>query len=132
MAARLSRRKLAEYFATALVAGTKATDISNELAAYLIDTKRTKELELIVRDIEYALSTKGYVVADVISARELSETTKKEILALAKENFSASHIELRDHIDETVIGGVKIDFAGLQQDNTIKQKLTALRANHKV
>jgi F-type H+-transporting ATPase subunit delta len=131
MALRISRRKLSQYFADRLAEGVAIKKVIQELAAYLIDSKRTDEVELIIRDTEYALSQRGIVVADIVSARELSVETRNEIAALTKKTFKASHIELRDHIDPTVIGGVRIDFAGLQLDNTIKQKLTALRANHK-
>jgi F-type H+-transporting ATPase subunit delta len=132
MALRISRRRLSEYYAKSLVDGMSAKKLAKELAAYLIETNRTKEAEFIARDIEFALSKEGIVIADVVSARSLSEATRKEIEKLAKSMFSAKQVELRDTIDPSVIGGVKIDFAGFQLDNTIKQKLTALRANHKV
>jgi F0F1-type ATP synthase delta subunit len=132
MALRISRRRLADYFANSLVDGIPAHKLAKELGAYLIESSRTKEVELIARDIEFALSKRGIVIADVASARSLSEVTRKEIEKLAKSTFSATQVELRDTIDTSLIGGVKINFAGFQLDNTIKQKLTALRANHKV
>ena len=57
MASRLSRRRLAVYIADGLVSGTpsKATLIE-QLAGYLIESRRTKELGLIVRDIEFQFS----------------------------------------------------------------------------
>jgi len=51
---RLSRRKIAALYADELLAGHK--DVVKKLAAYLIESRRERELDLIVRDIEAALA----------------------------------------------------------------------------
>ena len=53
MAIRLSRRKIASFYADEILAGR--ADVTKRLAAFLLDTRRTRELPLIVRDIEDAL-----------------------------------------------------------------------------
>jgi len=124
MALRLSRRKLAVYVADKLQAGASASEVMREIAAYLIDTKRTRELELLVRDIEDALATRGVVVADVTTAHALGKELKSEIGALV----GAKKLQIRETIDESVLGGVRIDLPGKRFDGTIRHKLTALRA----
>ncbi len=52
MASRLSRRKIAAYAADKLIGGSSKKEVLREVAAYLITTRRTRELELLVRDIE--------------------------------------------------------------------------------
>ncbi|HRN97628.1 MAG TPA: F0F1 ATP synthase subunit delta [Candidatus Saccharibacteria bacterium] len=127
MAIRISRRKLADYFADEFVAGKK--DIHLRLAAYLIDTKRTRELAIIVRDIEYNLAMRGQVIADVMSAHELTTATRKQIEALVHTIKPKASVYFRTAVDPTVIGGVKVEALEQVMDSTVKNKLTMLKAN---
>jgi F0F1-type ATP synthase delta subunit len=120
----MSRRKLAAYVAEKLVAGEKPAAVFKEVAAYLVDTRRTRELELLVRDIEDALATRGTVVADVTSAHPLSETLKKEIASLV----GGKSLHMREAVTPEVLGGVRVDIPGKRFDGTIRHKLTALKA----
>ena|SRR5690349_9281054 len=124
MAVRLSRRKLAAYAADKLQAGASVSESLKEIAAYLIDTRRTRELELLVRDIEDALATRGTVVADVTTAHALTAELKTAISKLV----GSKNLQLRETIDASVLGGVRIDIPGKRFDGTMRHTLTALRA----
>ena len=69
----LSRRKLALHIANRLERGDESNVAMKELAAYLIDSGRTREAELVIRDIEAALANAGSVYATVTAARSLSD-----------------------------------------------------------
>ena len=124
MAIRLSRRKIADYAADQLLAGVATPSVLREVAAYLVDARRTRELTLLVRDIEGALAARGHVVADVASAHPLSTTLKAEIAKLT----GGSSVQLRESVEPTLLGGIRIDIPGKRFDGTIRRKLTALRA----
>jgi F0F1-type ATP synthase delta subunit len=125
MAARLSRRKIALFVTDKLLAGKSASDeVLRELAAYLVTTKRTRELDLLVRDIEEALANNGVVLADITSARPLDAAVKAEITKM----LDAKSVELRESVDEALLGGIRIDTPGKRFDGTIRHKLNALRA----
>lgn len=127
MAARLSRRKLAAYVAERLASGDKKA--LSQLAAYLVDTRRTRELPLVVRDIESALVARGVIVADVTSTGSLSksaETAIREFIANGHKNAS---VQLRLHEDADLIAGVKIQLPGQELDASVRHKLTALKAS---
>jgi F0F1-type ATP synthase delta subunit len=126
MAIRLSRRKLAAYLADELVAGKK--DVPARLAAFLVDTKRMRELPLIIRDIEDALASRGIVVADIDSAHELDTATMKLLESFVKEQTSAKHVHFRTRVDETLLGGVRVNVPGQELDATLRRKLTNLKA----
>lgn len=126
MAMRLSRRKLASYLADELVAGKK--DVATRLAAFLIDTRRIRELPLIVRDIEDALVSRGVVVADVDSAHQLSSDTMKLLERYVKEQTNAKQVHFRTSVDETLLGGVRVNVPGQELDETLRRKLTNLKA----
>jgi F-type H+-transporting ATPase subunit delta len=124
MAMRLSRRKIATYAADRLLDGASKKEVLRSVAAYLVETRRTREQILVVREIEDVLALRGYVVADVTSAHPLSEALKSQIKELVK----ADTLQLRELVDPTVLGGMKIDVPGKRFDGTIRRKLTALRA----
>lgn len=124
MALRVSRRRIAAYAADKLLSGQAGSSVLREVAAYLVATGRTREQELLVRDIEAALAVRGSVVADVASAFAISEGVKAQIAKLV----GATTVELRETIDPSLLGGVRVDIPGRRFDGTIRHKLTALRA----
>ena len=124
MAGRISRRKLAIHAALQLKEGISSKKVLNELAAFLIESRRTKEIDLIVRDIEQELADRGIVVADITTARPLSDALKNDI----KQLVGGKTLQIRETVDETVLGGVRIDTPGKRFDGTIRRKLTALKA----
>lgn len=125
MAQRISRRTLAEYIADRLIDGDAT--VIEQLAGYLIESRRTKEVDMYVYDIEYALSRRGIVVADVTSARELANETKTLIKQFLADTYQADTTELRQTIDPTLIGGVKVRTADTEYDATVRRKLTTLQ-----
>ncbi|MBH1956408.1 F0F1 ATP synthase subunit delta [Candidatus Saccharibacteria bacterium] len=127
MAVRVSRRKIASYYADELLA--RKTDIATRLAALLLDTGRVRELDLIVRDIEDALEARGVVVADIASAHTLSQATQKDITAFLKKQSDAKEVHLRVNVDQALLGGVRINVPGRELDTTLRRKLTLLKAS---
>lgn len=131
MARKLSRRAIATYVGDQLLTGTKPTVIVEQLAAYLIDTRRTKELHLIVRDVKTYLADKGYVAGTVTTAFDLSTETQKAIEAFARTASGAKHVTLDTVTDPSVLGGVKINLPGYELDATVARQLTNLRTRFK-
>lgn len=126
MAAKISRRKLAEYVAGELTA--KKTDVWKRLAAYLVDTRRTREAELIVRDVAAVLETKGIVLVEAVSATALSKEIKRHITALLAQQVDAKEVHIAQTVDPAVIGGVRLVTPTALYDTTIQQNINALRA----
>jgi F-type H+-transporting ATPase subunit delta len=124
MARRISRRKIAAFVADKLTAGKSVDEAIREAAAYLVEVKRTSEVDLLVRDIEDVLAENGIVVADVTSARPLTDSVRKEIRTLVH----AKELHLRESVDPAVLGGVRVDIPGARFDGTAQRKINALRA----
>lgn len=124
MASRISRRKLAAYAAEQLVSGKKAGAVIKEVAAFLIDTKRTREAELLVRDIEAALAERGVVIADITSAFPLSDAVRADV----KKLIGNGELVLREIVDPSVLGGIRLATPGKRLDATLKRKIQALKA----
>ena len=123
----ISRRKLAKYASERIIKGENLRKLQKELAAYLISEGKIREVELLTADIESELEKNGIIIADVSSARELSDKTRKMI----QKKLGGKKVYLREKIDENLIGGVKIEFAGKQVDETILHKLNLLKAESK-
>lgn len=125
--AKLSRRKLAGNVAARISAGENQKTVLRELAAYLIDSGRKKEASLVVRDVEAMLLHTGTAVGTVTSARPLSKTALSSIEEFIKEHDSAiTDVVLREQIDESLIGGVRLELPGSQLDASVKAKLEKL------
>jgi F0F1-type ATP synthase delta subunit len=123
----LSRRKLADQAARRIADGESKTTVLRELAAYLIDSGRKHEADLLVRDIVTALIARGNVVGTVVSARPLTDEAKKTIDSFVKHHYAdVKSVVLRERVDETVIGGMRIEFADKQLDATVANKLDKL------
>ena len=124
-ASTISQRRLAAYVAGQLLASGDKNRLIKELAAYLIETGRVRDLNQVVAAIEEALALRGAVVATVTTARPLSPENKQAIV----EQFTPTGAELyiREQIDPSVIGGFKIELPGSQFDGTVIHKLTTLK-----
>lgn len=125
MAQLLSRRVLADHIASRLLAEDDA--VITQLASYLIETGQVKATDLYVRDIEAALLDKGVIIADVISARDLTDATKNAITNYLGKSYSADTIELRPKTDADLIAGIKVQTADAEYDATVRRQLTKLQ-----
>ncbi|HMR73229.1 MAG TPA: F0F1 ATP synthase subunit delta [Candidatus Saccharibacteria bacterium] len=122
----LSRRQLANYTAEQLLAGRH--EVVGELAAYLLQARRTKELDVLVMDIEAALMNRGVVVADVSSARSLGLTAKEEVATTLRRAFQAQELHIREHVEPSLLGGVMVQTADHEFDGTLRKTLNQLKA----
>ncbi len=124
-ASTISQRRLAAYVAGQLLASGDKKRLIKELAAYLIETGRVRDLNQVVAAIEEALASRGAVVATVTTARPLSPENKQAIV----KQFTppGAKLYIREQIDPSVIGGFKIELPGSQFDGTVIHKLTTLK-----
>lgn len=122
--AKLSRRKLAINAAARIASGETNKSVLRDIAAYLIDSRRTSEATLVVRDIEAMLMDTGTAIGTVTSARPLSKTSLTNVEAYVKTHDPRiKRVVLQEQIDEGLIGGIKLELPGSQLDASVKAKL---------
>ena len=127
--AKLSRRKLSMNAAARLAGGESKKTVLRDIAAYLIDSGRKSEASLIVRDVEAMLADNGMAIGTVTSARPLSSTALQSVESLIKQNDSRiKQVVLREQVDESLIGGMKLELPGAQLDASVKAKLDKITA----
>ena len=127
MSSKLSRQKLSSYAAERLAHGDDLSVVMQSIAAYLIDMGREREAQLLVRDIEAKLLEQGIALTDTVSARPLTDEAKKSIEQLVRNSYNnVTKVVLRESIDPSVIGGVKVVLPNARLDATVKAKLEKL------
>lgn len=131
MAQRISRRVLAEYVTQQLLKNSSSTIVVKQLAAYLVESRRTHEADLIIRDVTHAMAEQGMVTGSIHSAHRLSAETHAAIAELIKETMHAKTVQLSHATDPELIGGYKVALPGYELDQTIRHQLTALKTQFK-
>ena len=131
MAKKLSRRTLARHVAAELAGGADQKKLARQLAAYLIDARRTREVRVLLRDIQTALAENGHVAGTIVSAVALSRATIAAIEAFAKAETGAATVSLDTVVDAAVIGGIKLELPGHELDTTIARRLTTLKTKYR-
>lgn len=120
---KLSRRKIAEYVADNTKDGVVSAAALKEVAAYMQETRRTRELPLVVRTIEDVLAERGQVVARVTSARPLEAELRKTL-----ESQIGGTVYMQETVDEAVLGGVKVTTPGRSLDATLMKRINSIRS----
>ena len=124
----LSRRQLARYAADQLLDKVPAKIVMSEMAAILIQTRRSGQAELLASDIAWELEGRGKVAtAQVISAHQLSDTLRSQITSFVKKQAKVDEVIIDSTIDSSVIGGVRIETAAHGWDQTIKRQLNDIQ-----
>lgn len=123
---KLSRRQLAKYFVQKTQAGASAKPLLRELAAHLIDTKRVKEVDLLVSDINVEFERSGTVQATVISANPLSEKIEHKIESVLK-STNVKQVNINKQIDDSLLGGLIIQTPEREFDLSIRSKLNRMK-----
>jgi len=101
--------------------------VMKRLAAYVIEHKLARQLELILSDIEAELARREIVIADVTTARPLVDESRAAILDYIRGLTKVRNPELRESVDESLLGGSIIKVAGTELDSSLKTKLNRLK-----
>ena len=124
----ISRRHLSEVIGerTMHVRGTK--ELAREVAAYLLDTRETADLESLIRDIMEFRANHGIVEAVAVSAHELNNEIVRDIKRILKVEYPrAKSITVTNRLDPSVVGGVRVELANKQLDLTVREKIDTFK-----
>ena len=123
---KLSRTKLARYVAAEVQAGRSETAIQ-QLAAYLVQTGRAREAELVIRAVNEELERGGVVIASVTSAEPIDQAVRDAVASM----LGSSQTAFDETVDPGVLGGIRVVTPSRLLDATFRRRLTTLR-EHKV
>jgi F0F1-type ATP synthase delta subunit len=125
---RPKRRRIAEVIAGKLEKGQSLKSLSREIAAYLLAEGRSKELNLIIRDVIKLRAEKGFIESTATTAHELEPAADKLIHDLIKSVRPDAKKIIIDHKKNPfVIGGVQLDIINKRLDLSVRAKLNKLK-----
>ena len=127
---KLSRRVIARAFVAKLVAEpTRQAHWVKVLAAYLVEQGQIDTVDMLVADIsrEY-FATTGVLLADVTSARPLTDAVRKAVEKALHEATEAKKVVITEHTDQSLIGGVVARTPDAVLDVSVRSQLNQLAA----
>lgn len=123
-----SRRQLASYGVDLLATGETPAVIARRLAAGLAVSGKQKETELLIADIARELEDRGLLAqAEITSARKLQTSVLRELQKQIKKAAKVSEVSIIENLDDSVIGGVRIETASHTWDKTAARRLAEIK-----
>lgn len=120
----ISRRDLAEIIGEKTLKTTNTEKLAQQIAAFLLETRKTTDLESLIRDVMEYRADHGIVEATAVSAHQLDDKAIAQIKQiLLKEHPKAKKVRLNVKIDKSVVGGLRIELANEQLNLTVRDKL---------
>ena len=119
------RKQIARIVAgRALAKGGLTSAETMSLAAYLLEEKRTGELDSLMRDVLADWAGDGYVEVIAASAHELSPQVLQDIEAEARRMYpDAARIVVTPKIDPALVGGVQLAVVDYRLDLSVAAEL---------
>ncbi len=107
--------------------GESVTPETLAIVTLMVERGMTDQLsELAHRFSEIAEAERGVVVADVTTAIELDDALRAKLV----KQISAAvgrPVTLRERVDESILGGIRINVAGRVLDGTVASQLDSVR-----
>jgi len=112
-----------------IISGVIKNDLLKHFVFVLIDNLRIELLEEVLVEYEKIVDNQRKVMkVQVFSHKSLLPEQKKQLV----ENLGKKHnrkIELKNIVDKSIVGGIRIEFEGMILDDTINNYLHNLKAN---
>lgn len=121
----VSNTMLARALVARLDTGASVADVAQELAAYLVTQRRTKDADSVLRQVERLRSQAGSIELEVTTVHGLGEALKAQITQLFGQD--TKHIIINENQDAGVLGGVLVESAEKRLDLTVRRQLQRLK-----
>jgi F0F1-type ATP synthase delta subunit len=126
--AHVTRKELAEVIGAKTLHHTDKASLVNGLAAYIATEHKIINVDSLLRDVMQYRLEHGYVEAVAVSAHPLPKQVLDDITSLLRQRFpDARHIRVDSVLDETVVGGVRIELPQEVLDLSIRNKLNMFK-----
>jgi ATP synthase F1 delta subunit len=125
---KVSRRRLASTVVSLLRQNPKNQQhIMQTLAAYLIEHKQQKHMDLLLLDIASELkAVDAHLYAEVTSAFPLEAGARDELVAYLRKAAGAQSVELNETVDADLLAGVVVRTPDQELDTSARTKLNRL------
>lgn len=110
-----------------LLATAKATPITTNLVTFVVGAGHARDLPGIIKKlIERAASDRKHSVAEVRSAIPLDADQRKRLADALSKNLGQD-VEVKVHVDPSVLGGLSARVGDLVIDGTVRHRLDQLK-----
>ncbi len=122
---KISNKDIAKAALSEINAGKASSDVAKRVAAYLVNERRSKDADSVVRQIERLLGQDGQVELNITTARGISE----ELLTSIKNVFAegAKKVIINEKQDPSVLGGVLVESGEQRLDLTVRRQIQRLK-----
>ena len=110
-----------------LLAKAKATPITTTLVSFVVGAGHARELPAIINSlVERAATSRQHSVAEVRSAIPLDDDQRRRLAKALSKNLG-KEVEVKVHVDPTVLGGLSARVGDLVIDGTVRHHLDQLK-----
>lgn len=125
---KFSRRNIAKAIAAQLLATPSDTSKWIQMAAaYLVDSKQANKAEQLVQDIVREIQAQsGILLANVVSAHELSTELREQIASSLARKTGAKEVKIDATVDPTLLSGYVARTPDYEINTTAQHRLKQL------
>jgi len=115
------------YYEASLVHPEDVSGIAEKAVKLMHKEGKMKEFSLFLRYInDWWNKDNSAIDAKVISRNPLESEQAEQIKAVLKSRYGVDNVNLENKVDDTIIGGLKIEVGDEVIDDTLKTKLNHL------
>ncbi len=128
MSTAVTRKELAAIVGEKTLAISDRAELARSVAAYIATEKKPVDIDSLVRDVMQYRLERGYVEAIAYSAHVLPDNVLIDIEKLLQKQYPKAHkVHIDNRIDETAVGGVRIELPNETLDLSIRSKLNLFK-----
>ena len=110
-----------------LLGKAKATPITTSLVSFIVGAGHARDLPGIISSlVERAASDRKHAVAEIRSAVPLDEEQRKRLASALSKNLG-KEVEVKVHVDPSVLGGLSARVGDVVIDGTVRHRLDQLK-----
>lgn len=124
MSSKVPIHSVAKYAVDELVSGVDFKKVSQNIAAYLMESRQTRLLPQVMRAVEMEFEKRGTSQVEIVSAHSVSVEVQQQLASL----LGAKNPVIVTTIDPSVVGGVKARSGEMEIDLTVRGRLQAFKS----
>ena len=110
-----------------LLGTAKATPVTTSLVSFVVGAGHARDLPGIISSlVERAASDRKHSVAEVRSAVPLDDDQRKRLASALSKNLG-KEVEIKVHVDPSVLGGLSARVGDVVIDGTVRHRLDQLK-----
>ena len=111
----------------AVIKGMEANQLFTDFIYVLIDNNRFENINDIKNDYDKLILDQGKIMRIDVYTKESLDKSRMSQLKKQYEKKYNRQVQLENHIDPSIVGGLRVEFDGKVLDNTVNHTLSQLK-----